>query len=1425
MTRRKIVCGKGTIVLFLIVFTPYVLTRPHDEQSVDNSQTETSQNIRYRFKNNIDTFSPNLPIVITYLNGTTANSFNATESVTSELIKVDREGRVVKKRKPNTKNNAKRKVNSKNKIDNDKEGKPARKSTIRKVITKWNDETKYEALEFPPESITNDKLYDKVHFTHFNDGSTKSDDNNAKRYPYGQTHSTYYRPIPEYSEETQVYSNNVHILDYPYNRPSYIHTTPPSPTPIITNVGYPKPWPQIPQVTRKTTRKPAPVTEPVKDYNYHNIVHNNYPNFEVTTFEPSNAYTEKIVIRPDEYNASPDECPTIFLTLNNTFQGQAKEACPDLNIAVNTNVINKNVVIDSDEEDDSDSILPALGIPLDDDSLNDDSSTGDYFQSEEQVQGDSASVEGTALANYNTANSAVQSQLSEPISLGSPTSPLSALSKPGRPNKDDDDLFGFSSLLTFFRPAVSALGWLTSLNPILFGLFPLLLTPIAFFFAGSGVASFFSTWFLPYGREAPKVVHLYKPELYWHDRMEKWQSHEFPTNRRVGSRLRNGEVENREGGKVNMISRMKQWMRLATEKIRELDKNQELSSNHKSKRKNSRSTSYKAADITSEDSSTAVPNAPKVLKSKEPIGDALQELASQLLEKTENTSEQVIAESRVSTKLKFPNQKHKTIQNEDDALYNGHAGEAVPITIEDLETENASDVINDSATTKEGISTWVLVSSPTNVSSVSTEPTKTDEVKKSKPTGNKNKKRPSNKNQAKRPIIASSNKADLIAAGSAINENVYNKIKDTVLTNVQKNKNANSQRTTTTTTTPVPTETPTTTKETTKAPVTKTKNKNKNKQKTTTTEAPSYDDSALLPMEAKESEIEVEISTPPTTTKKPKRNTTRKKNKKRKPSASKPTDATGVSDIKANNKTKTSKPTKKPETGAITTQLYNYFSREVMPSVGVGMIGLASLVGIASYFFYPFSTPVRRTFEVDKKDDLYKYNAEEYANDGNGQPEEEMLGTVLAGMPSHSKYKLNPYAGQTAQVNRYPVKKEQDLRHRHVAAYDPTNNRFPQQKTGIAHGAVYPKPVNYGVQYETRHVYTTEGKYNYEKAQSYTPYPAVEPIYAAPQTGSGVSGYGGDTPSAVVYGIKPGDESDFKPVYPFDGQFYGESTSSPATYAPTSMYLGSNSETQDDNADDLSGNESDESKFVVGNVPKELMDTATPAVVREHGPRKLKKRSISTSLEEILRAEKDNNIFISNEIDDTYNPPIRNLASLDTNEIGKPNEVIPIYPLSEPIKEDNNKQMIIESVSTIPVDKESTTTESNTSEFTTKAFKVYEVFTTDNPESPKVDITTESKVIVTETVTDRPDTSTVPSSSSSVSVDTSSMRPKPTDSPDVITYPPLNQGGGFFSFLRRLVDFKYRLGLSILQNTSESLNRYLRSMEDTMEKVAKASNK
>ncbi|XP_071631990.1 uncharacterized protein [Temnothorax longispinosus] len=177
-------------------------------------------------------------------------------------------------------------------------------------------------------------------------------------------------------------------------------------------------------------------------------------------------------------------------------------------------------------------------------------------------------------------------------------------------------------------------------------------------------------------------------------------------------------------------------------------------------------------------------------------------------------------------------------------------------------------------------------------------------------------------------------------------------------------------------------------------------------------------------------------TTASTSTKRPRHSSKRKKNKnrRRRPTTSMPTSTTiamvpiqmetseSVTDstyvdnevqeskiapeTKVGNSTKTKK--KQPQK-AIGTQIYNFLSREVMPSFGVmSLVGLG--LGLASYFLYPFGgTITRRNYEVEPN---YKYNMDEYG--GNyGQSEEEMLSKVFQGMTNYE----NKYSGGKDSYN------------------------------------------------------------------------------------------------------------------------------------------------------------------------------------------------------------------------------------------------------------------------------------------------------------------------------------------------------------------------------------------------------------------------
>lgn len=142
----------------------------------------------------------------------------------------------------------------------------------------------------------------------------------------------------------------------------------------------------------------------------------------------------------------------------------------------------------------------------------------------------------------------------------------------------------------------------------------------------------------------------------------------------------------------------------------------------------------------------------------------------------------------------------------------------------------------------------------------------------------------------------------------------------------------------------------------------------------------------------------------------------------------------------------------------MSTKIYNYLSREIMPTVGVGLIGLVVTAGLAGYLLGPLGA-IRRSYEAaDRKDDLYYYNNEEYAGPGaDGQSEEEVFGKVIAGMPVHTNnYRNNVrYVQQNPRPNQFqqsvPQKfvqtqhQPQYTRYRNVAGNTHVHQQRPMQ--------------------------------------------------------------------------------------------------------------------------------------------------------------------------------------------------------------------------------------------------------------------------------------------------------------------------------------------------------------------------------------------
>lgn len=376
----------------------------------------------------------------------------------------------------------------------------------------------------------------------------------------------------------------------------------------------------------------------------------------------------------------------------------------------------------------------------------------------------------------------------------------------------------------------------------------------------------------------------------------------------------------------------------------------------------------------------------------------------------------------------------------------GHPGIAEPLTWHQVESELAAvdQSLRDSSTStsKDGISTWILLSGSEKQKSSSTpasttvagqvdklevkdvpppisserhnyrfEPINQDKL--TKPLKNRPEKKPKPTTAAPpsssiSPILLAS---DFIAASKLANRRKH----PVAQVKVNKRKATPTTRLTTTTTTTTTTEPPTTTTTAATAyePVDIITDKNdadpntliERTEEIEVITAPPVTTTTPYPfivLEPKDADFDLPQDRSPTT-KKPKRNNSKTKRKNGQKNKVAAAASTAVSKPAANKE--------KP----ISTKIYNYLSREVMPTVGVGLMGLVVTAGLASYFFGPL-TALRRSYDdaVDRQDNvdnIYQVNSEEYATNGaeGGQNEEEIFGKFIAGMPASNVPKYVRY--------------------------------------------------------------------------------------------------------------------------------------------------------------------------------------------------------------------------------------------------------------------------------------------------------------------------------------------------------------------------------------------------------------------------------
>ncbi|KAK2588380.1 hypothetical protein KPH14_004392 [Odynerus spinipes] len=482
---------------------------------------------------------------------------------------------------------------------------------------------------------------------------------------------------------------------------------------------------------------------------------------------------------------------------------------------------------------------------------------------------------------------------------------------------------------------------------------------------------------------------------------------------------------------------------------------------------------------------------------------------------------------------------------------------------------------------------------------------------------------------------------------------------------------------------------------------------------------------------------------------------------------------------------------KKPPQKGISSQIYSFLSREVMPSFGVmSLLGLG--LGLASYFLYPFGgTIARRNYEVEPN---YKYNLDEYG--GNyGQNEEEVLSKVLQGMTNHE----NKFAGASGGVkdldNNY-------YRYQHFdGAYDSQSIRRTDQRYPLSSSSPIYKPTeNTVLKYRNT-------DYRYSEVQT-------TPTYYDPQKHSQFV-VGQDIPGnrQFVVGNVPKEYPPFADKHSTlstsnkkGPNVFHEPTESGLTQFERDIAQGLNFPP---NSVNRHGYQSETQTLRPEDGYEEIEITPT-AVAVEHGPRALKiKRSIVDliNVHRSARSKRDSVIQII---------PSKHELEEEQKEENISNEILDIIDSALPGAEDKNikdnevedfvshkKKLHEESQKRHKETNLQNTIRTNSAENDINSIKSVSEGAAETAEK----ITTEKEIDKTE---DSPVTLT---SSANKDLDTTEDT-KDDESTvewmeETTTKKPTEEGFNIFSFVKKVAEIKFRLGLTILKHASEGFARYL----------------
>jgi len=214
-------------------------------------------------------------------------------------------------------------------------------------------------------------------------------------------------------------------------------------------------------------------------------------------------------------------------------------------------------------------------------------------------------------------------------------------------------------------------------------------------------------------------------------------------------------------------------------------------------------------------------------------------------------------------------------------------------------------------------------------------------------------------------------------------------------------------------------------------------------------------------------EISSTDATVETTTKRPSRrpsgeNKKRKKNKNRRRRPSNRPEVTEDPESKTDDANATSTNNKvATKERPLSTRIYNYLAREVMPSVGVGLIGLVVTAGLAGLIMYPFGGGLvsRRTYEEAPyhhiNPSMY-YHHSEYGDDiDNSKSEEEVFGKLLEGMNDKGEFSYGGIGEETTGYAGVPgMSTDQDSRYKtgDGKTYSPPGDVMHGSHQGVRYG-------------------------------------------------------------------------------------------------------------------------------------------------------------------------------------------------------------------------------------------------------------------------------------------------------------------------------------------------------------------------------------